>query len=309
MSTKWQKLGLLYCPSSDGRHSKLVSHAANPLAVNLDGDVYRIFFSGRDQENRSSVGAVDIDIVTRKIIREHHQPFFQHGPEGTFYSDGVSIGNCYTANGVQYMLFMGWQNPPSGHWRGDIGRLVVKPDLTLQLDGDEPFMRSCDEDPISLSYPWVMANEEGAYRMWYGSTTAWDAGNGEMLHVIKSATSRDGQWWNREGLAVPYELGEAQAFSRPTVARDRHGHYEMWFSYRSGGGERYRIGRAVSLEGDHWTLALETAGIEVAFDGWDSEMIEYPFVLDHKGQRYMLYNGNGYGKTGFGLAVLTTLDN
>ena len=30
--------------------------------------------------------------------------------------------------------------------------------------------------------------------------------------------------------------------------------------------------------------------------GWDSEMIAYPFVFDHKGNRYMLYNGNSYGK-------------
>jgi hypothetical protein len=33
-------------------------------------------------------------------------------------------------------------------------------------------------------------------------------------------------------------------------------------------------------------------------------MIEYSFIFDHAGQRYMLYNGNGYGKTGIGLAVL-----
>jgi hypothetical protein len=33
-------------------------------------------------------------------------------------------------------------------------------------------------------------------------------------------------------------------------------------------------------------------------------MIEYPFVFDHDGHRYMLYNGNEYGKSGFGLAVL-----
>jgi hypothetical protein len=32
-------------------------------------------------------------------------------------------------------------------------------------------------------------------------------------------------------------------------------------------------------------------------------MIEYPFVLRHKNEIYMLYNGNGYGKTGFGLAI------
>jgi hypothetical protein len=46
------------------------------------------------------------------------------------------------------------------------------------------------------------------------------------------------------------------------------------------------------------------AGIGVSASGWDSEMIEYPFVFDHAGARYMLYNGNGYGKSGFGIAVL-----
>ncbi len=33
-------------------------------------------------------------------------------------------------------------------------------------------------------------------------------------------------------------------------------------------------------------------------------MIEYAHVFDHAGTRYMLYNGNGYGKTGVGLATL-----
>ena len=32
-------------------------------------------------------------------------------------------------------------------------------------------------------------------------------------------------------------------------------------------------------------------------------MIAYPFVQEHAGRRYMFYNGNGYGKSGFGLAV------
>ena len=49
---------------------------------------------------------------------------------------------------------------------------------------------------------------------------------------------------------------------------------------------------------------MNAVGIDVSKNGWDSEMICYPYVFDHKGKRYMLYNGNGYGKTGFGLAVL-----
>lgn len=305
MNNKWVKLGLLYCPAGTGRHPKLSSHAANPLPVLIEGDVYRIFFSGRDADNRSSVGAVDIDILKRKVIQEHTQPFFEYGPKGSFYADGVSIGSCYEVNGVRYMLFMGWQIPQGGHWRGDVGRLVVKPDLTLELDSDIPFMSSNEVDPISLSYPWVLESEGGGFSMWYGSTSTWDAGNGEMLHILNFASSADGHHWVREGLAVPYELGKAQAFSRPTVARDVQGGYEMWFSYRSGTGEKYRIGYAVSKDGKVWRLALDEVGIDISADGWDSEMIEYPFVFDHKGQRFMLYNGNGYGETGFGMAVLT----
>ncbi len=304
MSQRWEKLGQIYEPTSKGRHPKLASHAANPLPVHLENDIYRIFYSGRDSHNRSSVGAVDIDIIQRKIIADHYLPFFSYGSEDSFFSHGVSIGNCYEVDGHVYMLFMGWQVPPNQHWRGDIGRLVLTPEINLELDSAEPFMGSNPSDPISLSYPWVMPRKQGGFDMWYGSTINWNAGNNEMLHVINHAFSEDGHNWSRYGLAIPYEIGKAQAFSRPTVVPHTFQGLEMWFSYRSGLGEKYRIGYATSPDGENWNLQLEQAGITPSDSGWDSEMIEYPFVFDHSGSRYMLYNGNGYGKTGFGLAIL-----
>jgi len=234
MRKRWLKLGQLYVPRSVGQHPKLISHAANPLPIHLTGDVYRVFFSARDRVNRSSVGAVDIDIVKRQVVKEFNEPFFEHGPDGSFYADGVSIGNCYPANGINYMLFMGWQTRPNTHWRGDIGRIIVNPDLTLQLDSITPLMTSDVNDPISLSYPWVIKNSDSTYSMWYGSTSAWDAGNGEMLHVIKNASSYDGHVWVRHNSSVPYEINIAQAFSRPTVVCNPDGPLEMWFSYRGG---------------------------------------------------------------------------
>lgn len=298
----WKKLGQLYCPKFI--HPKLASHAANPLAVLLNGDVYRIFYSGRDSQNRSSVSFIDADIVKREVLHIHDKPAFTHGPENSFYSHGVSIGNCYEADGHRYILFMGWQSPLDRHWRGDVGRLVLESDFSLRLDSDLPFMATSTTDPISLSYPWAIQEKHGNFRMWYGSTTTWDAGNGEMLHVINQASSVDGHIWHREGLAVPYALGMAQAFSRPTVIGNENDGYHMWFSYRGGSGDKYRIGYACSADGKTWVLRLEDSGIDVSPTGWDSEMIEYPFVFDHGGLRYMLYNGNDYGKSGFGLAVM-----
>jgi len=299
---RWRKLGRLY--AGDAIHPKLQSHAANPVAVPLEDDVYRIFFSGRDERNRSSVGHVDIELSRREVIACCGEPDFTFGPPGSYYADGVSIGCNYVVAGRRYMLFMGWRVPPTGHWYGQIGRLSMDDELALQADGDRPLLALDDTDPLSLSYPWVASGADG-YQMWYGSTVTWNAANGGMLHVIKRAQSNDGDVWERSGAAaVPYQTGVAQAFSRPTVATRGDGSMDMWFSYRDDIGRKYRIGRATSADGERWALRLGDAGIDVTPGAWDSEMIEYPFVFDHAGGRYMLYCGNGYGLTGFGLAIL-----
>jgi hypothetical protein len=75
----------------------------------------------------------------------------------------------------------------------------------------------------------------------------------------------------------------------------------MWYSYR---GLKYRIGYAFSKDGLVWTRRDSDAGLSVTPGDWDGDMIEYPFVFDHGNHRWMLYNGDGYGQTGFGLAVL-----
>jgi hypothetical protein len=296
----WNKLGQIYTFQPIDKY--LLSHASNPLAVHIKDDIYRVFFSGRCKENKSSVGYVDIDIITHEVISTCEKVAFKYGEENSFYSHGVSIGNMYQVEEKNYIQFMAWQIRGGGHWRGDIGRLLVNDDFTtLTLDPKEVFIGCDNEDKISLSYSWIMF-DEGIYKMWYGSTIDWSSENEEMIHVIKYATSKDGEVWQRHGLSIPYELGVAQAFSRPSVIKNSNG-YHMWFSYRSGDGTKYRIGYAHSIDGLSWDRKLNS-GINVSEDGWDSEMICYPFVFEHKGESYMLYNGNDYGKAGFGLAIL-----
>ena len=118
---------------------------------------------------------------------------------------------------------------------------------------------------------------------------------------IKYARSDDGIHWRRDGrVAIDFASEQEYAISRPAVKRDGE-LWRMWYAYR---GESYRIGYAESADGLTWTRMDQDVGIVRSESGWDSEMIEYPFVFVHGGQRYMLYNGNGYGKSGFGLAVL-----
>ncbi|MDP3009534.1 MAG: hypothetical protein Q8N30_10775 [Methylococcales bacterium] len=142
-------------------------------------------------------------------------------------------------------------------------------------------------------------------RMWYLSCTGWskdETGKPRHHYHIKYAESEDGIHWARNGLiAIDYANTDEYAISRPSVIRDTDC-WKMWYSFR---GESYRIGYAESEDGRSWIRHDDIVGIDVSETGWDSEMIEYPFVFDHKGERYMLYNGNDYGKMGFGIAVLT----
>lgn len=302
----WNKLGRIFDPESKERHHKLATHAANPLPVHMGGDIYRVFYSARDSLNRSSVGAFDINLVTLEVMCEHFDPFFTHGEQGSYYEHGVSVGGCYSVDGIVYMLFMGWQNTDGKHWRGDIGRLLLDNKLELSIKDESPLIGISSVDPISLSYPFVI-KEKWGYKMWYGSTLEWESQDTEMIHVINSATSLDGESWSLEGLAVPYHKNLCQAFSRPTVIRNGDGSLDMWFSYRGAKGEKYKIGHAYSPDSISWELELSPLGLETSAHGWDSDMVEYPYAVEHKGKRFLFYSGNDYGKTGIGLAVSNPL--
>ena len=81
------------------------------------------------------------------------------------------------------------------------------------------------------------------------------------------------------------------------------GIYKMWYSHRGSKSNRcYKIGYAESIDGLKWERKDNHFKSDLGTNGWDSQMQCYPFVFSMNNSVYMLYNGNGYGKTGFGIA-------
>ncbi|HWV31263.1 MAG TPA: hypothetical protein VN038_16505, partial [Dyadobacter sp.] len=75
-----------------------------------------------------------------------------------------------------------------------------------------------------------------------------------------------------------------------------------WYARRN---PQYCIGYAASVDqGLNWQRKDELFTLAGKPDVWESDETTYPCVFDFNGNRYMLYNGNGYGRTGFGLARL-----
>ena len=75
----------------------------------------------------------------------------------------------------------------------------------------------------------------------------------------------------------------------------------MWYARRNPG---YRVGFAYSEDGQTWIRADDAVTFADQPGDWERGEQTYPCVFEHRGRRYMLYNGDGYGRTGFGLAVL-----
>ena len=228
------------------------------------------------------------------------EPVVAPGAPGLFDDSGASMG-CLVRDGERMLLFyVGWNLGVTVPWRNSIG-------LAVRDGRDGPFVKASAapvldrsaEDPYTLSYPHIL-RENGVWRMWYGSNLIWGPSPADMRHVIKYAESEDGLRWERRGrTAVGLQGADETAVCRPWVMKDA-GRHRMWFCGR---GEVYRLGRADSPDGVTWTRDPAGAGLDVSPDGWDSEMIAYPSLFEHRGRRYLLYNGNRYGQTGFGLAV------
>ncbi len=301
---RWRKLGRVFCPAGDVEWMR--SHAANPVADPLDERIVRIFFSPRDAKNRSSIAWLELDMrEPTRVVRVCEDPVLRPGEPGAFDDSGCSVG-CVIRNGSERLLYyLGWNLGVTVPWRNAIG-------LAVSVDGGERFVRTSlapivdrsAVDPYTLSYPWVIREgrrEGAAWHMWYGSHLRWGGSLSDMDHRIKHAGSADGRTWSRDGRVVIEPAGaDEYAFARPCVVRDGST-YRMWYSFR---GTAYRIGYAESQDGLAWRRLDDQAGIAPSPGEWDGDELSYPSVFDHNGQRYLLYCGDGYGRSGFGIAVL-----
>ncbi len=300
---EWEKLGLVFCP--EGNYPWMMTHAANPFARRISENIYRIYFTCRNAENLSHIGFADVDMNDHfKVVHLAEDPVLSPGEPGMFDDSGTAMGYMIDIGGKTYLYYLGWNLKVTVPWLNTIGLAVFDTTQNKFVKYSRaPIMDRSHEDPFSVSYPSILA-DNGIYRMWYGSNLAWGKEQHEMKHVIKYAESQDGLQWNRTGkIVVDLEHPGEYALSKPFVIKDKD-NYKMWYSYRgSERGDTYRIGMAVSSDGENWIRKDDEAGIDVSDTGWDSGSIEYPCVFSHNGTWYMLYNGNDYGRTGFGIAV------
>lgn len=304
----WKKKGLLCSGADIGGN---FHYAVAPAVLFLDDSRFRIYFTSRDSGNRSHIfsllAAVEDDSL--HIVDEKSNHLIAPGHLGSFDEDGA-MSSWLIRNGNNiFLYYTGWNRALSVPFRLSIG-LAVSADngICFHKYSTGPLLDRNFIDQYLLASPCVIFDGR-KWHMWYVSGVKWilEHGQSQAKHFynVRCASSNDGLTWERTGKScIDFQNEYEYAISRPSVILDK-GIFKMWYSYRATPAiPTYRLGYAESDDGLSWIRKDEKVGIDVSAEGWDSEMICYPHVFKKGNKTFMLYNGNEYGKTGFGYAVL-----
>ena len=316
---KWRKLGKIFNPTQHALPNGCVQFAQAPQALVFDAFV-RIYFSTRavDKGNgkyRSHVAFVDMRKNLRDVIRVSGNEVISLGGLGCFDEHGIFPMSVLRHGDALYGYTCGWNRRVSVSVDTAIGLAISRDDgLSFERVGTGPVLAASLHEPCLVGDGFVRVIGE-FFHMWYIFGTGWKRFSPDAppdrTYKIGHATSVDGIAWVKEEARqiIADRLGADESQALPTVI-DIDGRYHMFFCYRQSFDFRqnrargYRIGHAWSDDLANWTRDDDNPPLEVTPGDWDSDMLCYPHVFECEGRIYLLYNGNEFGRHGFGAAIL-----
>ena len=303
---RWRKLGLVYGP--DGSLPWAASHAMMPTPVLVADDVLRVYVNFCDAQMVARPGYVDLQASDpTRVLRVSQRPLLDIGVPGSFDDNGlVFLSVVAVEPKVVFMYYVGFELATKIRYRLLTG-------LAISEDGGETFRRvsrapildRSDQELYFRCAPHVL-RENARFRMWYIAGSDWTVVGDKDVPVydLRYAESDDGVHWPSAGrVCLNINDTDEHGFGRPWVIHDTTG-YRMFYSIRRRSLGAYRLGFAQSTDGVAWERRDATLGLDVSASGWDSQAIMYAAVVSAGGNTYAFYNGNDFGRDGFGVAVL-----
>jgi hypothetical protein len=277
-----------------------------------------VYFSTRERDSGgkylSHIAYADFSRDMGKLIGISNQTVLPLGGLGCFHEHGIFPINVLKDNGRLMAYTTGWNRKVSVSADASIGLAFSYDDgQTFQHYGSGPLLTASLNEPFLVADAFVKRYGDN-YHMWYIYGTKWqkfsENDQPDRVYKIAHATSLDGMTWLRDGRHIISDrLNSDECQALPTVIF-YGGIYHMYFCYRQAYDFRlessrgYRIGYAYSRDLKNWVREDEKSGIDVSIEGWDSQMQCYPHLFECDGKVFLLYNGNEFGRLGFGLAIL-----
>lgn len=312
----WEKLGNIFDPSAHAETLWTKQFAQSPSVLVFD-DYVRVYFCSRPTPGPdglfvSYISYFDLDRTElTKVVSICQAPILELGGYGAFDEFGTNPVSVIRHGDEVRAYYAGWTRCESVPFNAAIGLGVSADDgHSFQRIGEGPVLAYSPDEPFLLGSPRIRKFGDTWY-LWYVSGRRWIATDAkpEPVYKIRMAFSKDGIEWNRHSKDLLTDMlgpDECQACADVMLRDDR---FHMFYSYRQSinyksGEGGYRMGYAYSDDLANWTRRDDLVGLLPSPAGWDSEMVSYPHVFAVDGQVYMLYQGNGMGRTGIGLARL-----
>ncbi|MCP5182204.1 MAG: hypothetical protein H6994_20080 [Pseudomonadales bacterium] len=319
VAARWERLGKIFDPTEHALPNGCKEFAQSPQALVFD-DFVRIYFATRqvDPGNGkylSHIAYVDMDRGLRSVQAVSDHTVIPLGNLGCFDEHGIFPLNVVRHGDVILGYTCGWTRRVSVSVDTAVGLVISRDNgRTFQRVADGPVLASSLHEPCLVGDAFVRIID-GSFHMWYMFGTGWRQFRAneppDRTYKIGHAVSDDGIHWMKEEARqiVPDRLGADESQALPTVI-EIGGRYHMFFCYRQSfdfrktKGRGYRIGHAWSDDLRHWTRDDDNPLLETEDGAWDSDMQCYPNVFECDGRVLMLYNGNAFGRYGFGVAEL-----
>lgn len=298
---QWNKISRILEPNSN--YYWMLGWAGASCAIHWKDNVFRIYVTGKDAQGRSRIGTCLLDLKTYLITELSDEPIIELGERGSFDENGTSYPCVIKYKDVFYMYYLGWLKGVHVPWYNGLFLATSKDGINFSKYSKAPIMDRDHEDYLGVGSVYVMKDNNN-FKMWYSRFDSWGKNDTDHKHYynIKLAESENLITWKRnKPICINFKDRNIDyAIAKPSVLKINDKYY-MWYSYR---GEVYKIGFAVSDNGQDWRRYDEFVGIDFAESGWDSNMLCYAYVFLHNDNLYMLYNGNNYGESGLGLATI-----
>jgi len=314
---KWSKKGLIFSPGQFKTELSGMVYAQSPQALPIENGV-RVYFSTRTVDSSgkylSHIAFADFSRDFKEVREISRDTVIPLGGLGDFDEHGIFPIHIFKNKDKIFGYTTGWNRRKSVSADASIGLgISIDGGKTFEKIGRGPVLTSSLHEPFLVGDPFVLLIGQ-VFHMWYISGKRWisspEANQAERVYKISHATSDDGIHWKKSyRLIVPDSIGEDECQALPSVL-EVDGIYHMVFCYRDAigfrteAGKGYRLGYAYSKDLMNWTRDDQALGLELTGDGWDGEMMCYPHLFRMDGRITLLYNGNNFGKKGFGIAIL-----
>ncbi len=301
---KWKKLGLAFDAKTSANHTWFANSALTPTPFRLSEEVIRVFAGFRDAGGVSRIGWVDVlaDDPLR-VLAVSKDPVLDVGAGGCFDDNGVILGDVVSGPEGIYMFYVGFQMVAKAKFLAFSG-------VALSIDGGNQFCR-LSEAPILDRAPGqttigaihTARYENGVWMLWFAAGDGWEIIGGKPYpqYHIRYVEAKDLLDISRASVECLRPIGLEYRIGRPRVYRVG-GRYMMYTTKGTTDGQYFPT-VAYSEDGVHWKRHDEELGIGLSGSGWDSQVLCYPALIQHKDRILMFYNGNSMGEDGFGVAV------